>query len=283
MRGIRCLCLLLLVFAGSSAIAASAPPTRNAGELMHEFEQGLAEPGCIDASPRWRTHYTRSATRLADQDQVALALFAYVLDEVRNAGLPSELALIPFVETRFHPDARSAGGPAGLWQFTASTARRHGIRVQAGHDGRMSVVSSTRAAVKYLGRLHRMFGHQWQQTAMAYNAGDGALKASRRKHARRLSGITRSYPVKLHAIACLFIEQGNNDRWQQAIQRPLPRLAPRTLPSSTHNLRGWARAQGLDPDLVIALNPGWHSGSRDILAPVTSHATAGPRGHRKAN
>lgn len=285
MRGIRCLCLLLLVFAGSSAIAASAPPTRDGGELMHEFEQGLAEPSCIDASPRWRRHYARAATRLADEDEdeVALALFAYVLDEVRNAGLPSELALIPFVETRFHPDARSAGGPAGLWQFTASTARRNGIRVQAGRDGRMSVVSSTRAAVKYLGRLQRMFGHQWRQTAMAYNAGDGALKASRRKHARLLSGITRSYPVKLHAIACLFIEQGNDDRWQRAIERPLPRLVPRTLPSSTHNLRGWARAQGLDPDLVIALNPGWHSGSRNILAPVTGHATAGPRGHRKAN
>ncbi|MDI1253814.1 transglycosylase SLT domain-containing protein [Thermomonas sp.] len=282
MRGRRCLCLLLLVFAGTT-LAASAPPTRNGGELMREFEQGLTEPGCTDASPRWRRHYAQSAKDMAVEDEVALTLFAYVLDEVRNAGLPSELALIPFVETRFHPNVRSASGPAGLWQFTTSTARRNGVGVQAGRDGRMSVVSSTRAAVKHLGRLQRRFGHQWRQTAMAYNAGEGALKASRRRHARRLSGITRSYPVKLHAIACLFIEQGNDDRWQQAIERPLPRLAPRTLPIGTRDLRRWARAQGFDPDLVAALNPGWHSGSRDILAPVAGHAAAGPRGHRKAN
>lgn len=282
MKYMRRMCVLLLAFS-STTMAASAPPTRNGGELMRDFEQGLAEPGCADASPRWRTHYAQAAARLADQDEIALTLFAYVLDEVRNAGLPSELALIPFVETRFRAEVRSPGGPAGLWQFTASTARRNGIRVQAGHDGRMSVSSSTRAAVKYLSRLHRMFGRQWRQTAMAYNAGEGALKASFRKGVRRLSGITRSYPAKLHAIACLFIRNTGNPQWQHSIERPLPRLAPRALPAGTHNLRGWARAQGLDPNLVVALNPGWHSGNRDILAPVSGHAAAGPHDHRKAN
>lgn len=277
------LLLLLLLLAGSAAIAATTPATRDGRELMQAFKQGLAEPGCANVNPRWRNHYARAATRLADHDEVALTLFAYVLDEVRKAGLPSELALIPFVETRFQADVRSASGPAGLWQFTASTARHHGIRVHAGRDGRMSVVSSTRAAVKYLGQMHRMFGHQWRQTAMAYNAGEGALKASRRKGARRLPGITRSYPVKMHAIACLFIEQGSKHDWQQAIQRPLPRLAPRILPTGTPDLRGWARMHELDPDLVVALNPGWHRGSRNILAPVTAHASAGPRGRHKAN
>jgi hypothetical protein len=118
---------------------------------------------------------------------------------------------------------------------------------------------------------------------MAYNAGEGALRASRRKHARRLSGITRSYPIKLHAIACVFIEQSGNAHWQRDIERPLPRLAPRTLPTGSRNLRGWARAQGLDPELVVALNPGWHGGNRSILAPVSGHGPAGPRGDRKAN
>lgn len=283
MRGMRGLYLFLLVFAGSSAIASSAPPTRSGGELMQAFKQGLAEPDCTDASSQWRTHYASAASRLGDQDEVAIALFAYVLDEVRNAGLPSELALIPFVETRFHPDVRSAGGPAGLWQFTASTARRNGIRVRDGHDGRMSVVNSTRAAVRYLGRLHRMFGHQWRQTTMAYNAGEGALNVSRRKGGRQLSGIARSYPVKLHAIACLFIQQGKDDRWQQSIERQLPRLTARTVPAGTRDLQAWARAQQLDPGLVIALNPGWHKGSRYILAPVSGQTAAGPRGLRKAN
>lgn len=279
----RHLCLLL-VFAGPSALAASAPPSRNGGELVRGFEQGLADPGCTDASARWRTHYARAAIRLADQDQVSLALFAYVLDEMRKAGLPSELALIPFVESGYHADARSAGGPAGLWQFTASTARRNGISVQAARDERMSVVSSTRAAARYLGRLHRMFGKRWQQTAMAYNAGEGALETSRRKGGRPLSGITRSYPLKLHAIACVLIAQRSDGRWQRASKRLLPRLAPRILPAGIYNLRGWARGEGLDPTLVAALNPGWHSGTRQILAPLAfQKSTAGPRGHRKAN
>ena len=128
-----------------------------------------------------------------------------------------------------------------------------------------------------------MFGHQWRQTAMAYNAGDGALKASHRNGAHPLSGITRSYPSKLHAIACLFIEQGGKDQWQLSIERPLPRRVPRKLPSGTHNLRIWARAQGLDQEMVVALNPAWHAGSRDILAPVPSHAKGGPHAHGKAN
>jgi membrane-bound lytic murein transglycosylase D len=282
MNCMRHLCLSLCLLSGT-AMAASAPPSRNGRALMLEFEQGLAEPGCANASARWRVHYARSATRLTDQDAVALALFAYVLDEVRNAGLPSELALIPFVETRFHPDVRSPGGPAGLWQFTMATAHRNGIRVQAGSDGRISVVESSRAAVRYLSRLDRMFGHQWRQTAMAYNAGDGALKGSRRLGARQLSGITRSYPGKLHAIACLFIEQGGRDSWNRSMERPLPRLVTRNLPLHTHSLRAWARTQGLDPKLVVALNPGWESGSHAVLVPLPNHATAGPQGHRKAN
>ncbi len=258
-------------------------PTRDGSDIIERFQQGLAAPGCSDASLRWRLHYARAATRLARQDQAALALFGYVLDEVREAGLPSELALIPFVESRYHADVRSIGGPAGLWQFTRATARRHGLPVTPGADQRMSAASSTRAAVAYLKRLHRMFGSQWRQTAMAYNAGDGALKASRRKGGRQLSTITRSYPLKLHAIACLFDEHHKRLRWRNAFDRPVPRLSPRTLPTGTRNLRGWARAHGLDPTLVAALNPGWHSGHREVLAPVMAHAAAGPDRNGKAN
>ena len=282
MRPVRGLCLLLLALS-CAAMAAPARPTRTGGDIVERFQQGLADPGCDDASLRWRVHYSRAATRLANQDEVALALFGYVLDEVRDAGLPSELALIPFVETRFHPDVRSVGGPAGLWQFTTSTARHHGLKIKAGTDQRMSAASSTRAAVAYLKRLHRMFGRQWRQTAMAYNAGENSLKSSRRKGGRRLSGITRSYPLKLHAIACLLDEHDKRVRWRDAVDRPIPRLVPRTLPAGTRNLRGWARAQGLDPKMVAALNPGWHSGNREVLAPVSGAADAGPDGLGKAN
>lgn len=267
----RALTVALLLSSGM-VLASSAPHTRSGGEIMQRFHAGLADEDCRKASNRWRTHYARAAEHLADEDEVALAMFGYVLDEVREAGLPSEFALIPFVESRYHADARSAGGPTGLWQFTAGTARRHGMRVEGRVDERLSVVASTEAAVRYLARLHRMFGRDWRNTVMAYNAGEGALRASRRKGAARLSGITRSYPLKLHAIACLFDQHARNPRWQRAIERQVPRLASRRLPPETRDLRQWAAAQGLDADLIRALNPGWHPGARDALAPIGAEA-----------
>ena len=58
--------------------------------------------------------------------------------------------------------------------------------------------------MRYLQRLHRMFGNDWRWTAMAYNAGEGAARAARRNGGTRgLSSITRHYPDKLHALACL--------------------------------------------------------------------------------
>lgn len=271
MTPVRMLAAMLLL-ACSSVLASSAPHTRSGGDIMQRFHAGLADDDCRNASARWRTHYARAAEHLADDDEVALALFGYVLDEVREAGLPSEFALIPFVESRYHANARSKSGPAGLWQFTASTARLHGMRVRGKIDERLSVVASTRSAVRYLSRLHRMFSRDWRQTVMAYNAGEGALRASRRKGAGRLSGITRSYPAKLHAIACLFDQRAGSTRWQRAIERQVPRLAPRTLPDGTRDLRAWAKAQGLDDGLVLALNPGWHAGAREVLAPIGAEA-----------
>lgn len=271
MRPIRALAVTVLLACGV-ATASSAPHMRSGGEIMQRFHAGLADADCRKPSTRWRTHYARAADHLADKDEVALAVFGYVLDEVREAGLPSEFGLIPFVESRYHADARSHRGPAGLWQFTAATARRHGMRVQGQVDERLSVVASTEAAVRYLSRLHQMFGRDWRQTVMAYNAGEGALRASRRKGSPRLSGITRSYPVKLHAIACLFDQRADSPRWQRAIARQVPRLASRRLPAATRDLRAWASAQGLDAALVLELNPGWHAGTRDVLAPIGPEA-----------
>lgn len=280
-RGLGIACLALL--ACSSSMAAPAAGTRTGVDIFARFQNGLAEPGCDDASPRWQAHYASAVRRLAARDGTALAVFGYVLDDIRKAGLPSELALIPFVETRFRADVRSAHGPAGLWQFTAATARRNGLRVRAGEDERLSVAGSTRAAVRYLRRLHRLFGRQWRQTAMAYNAGEGALAVSRKTNGRRLSGITRSYPGKLHAIACLFAHSAWQDRQRPAIAAGIPRLAPRSLPRGTRNLRGWARAQGLDPEQVIALNPGWHHNQHEVLAPVAQPPVAGRKPRRKAH
>ncbi|MFX7760059.1 transglycosylase SLT domain-containing protein, partial [Acinetobacter baumannii] len=86
-----------------------------------------------------------------------LPLFGYVVDALRDADLPTEYALIPFVESGYRPAARSPSGPAGLWQMIAVTARNHDVPIRDGYDGRLSPVDSTRAAVRYLKTLHGMF------------------------------------------------------------------------------------------------------------------------------
>jgi len=108
------------------AVAATAPeadvPTpmgppvpRRGLEIYRQFQQGRAEQECSsDVSPRWSKHFAAAPKRLATPSDDTLLLFGYVLDAVRAAHLPSEYALIPFVESGYRPDARSPSGPVGV-------------------------------------------------------------------------------------------------------------------------------------------------------------------------
>lgn len=197
------------VFFLTLLLAAMPAPAQPAGASLDaistDFWANLADPACGKAPRRWRAHYGDVPRRLRNpREQQLRAHFAEVIAALNDAGLPSEFALIPFVESRYRANARSPGGQVGLWQFTAATARRNGLSVRKGHDDRLDPQASTRAAVRYLQRLHRMFGNDWRWTAMAYNAGEGAARAARRSGGTRgLSSITRHYPDKLHALACL--------------------------------------------------------------------------------
>ena len=119
--------------------AEPAPDTRNGLDIYRSFRDGLAAPECdADAtSPKWRQQFAHAPERLASPDDQTLALFGYVVDEFRLAGLPTEFALIPFVESGYQPGARNGKGPAGLWQFIGSTARNHDVPVHAQYDGRL--------------------------------------------------------------------------------------------------------------------------------------------------
>jgi membrane-bound lytic murein transglycosylase D len=89
--------------------------TRNGREIYERFRAGLADPTCkADASARWQAHFAHAPRQLAARNDDVLPLFGYVVDSVRAANLPTEFALIPFVESGYKPGARSAQGPAGL-------------------------------------------------------------------------------------------------------------------------------------------------------------------------
>ena len=136
--------------------------TRSGREIYQRFRDGLADKSCGDSSPRWRSHFAAAPKRLATRSDDVLPLFGYVVDALRDARLPTEYALIPFVESGYKPGARSPGGPVGLWQFIAITARNHSVPIRAGYDGRLSPVDSTKAAVRYLKVLNSMFAGVWR-------------------------------------------------------------------------------------------------------------------------
>ena len=282
------LATLAAAAAAQQALPVPAPTaSRNGRDIYAEFRAGLADPDCDDqSSARWRDLYAAAPSRMASPGSDVLPLFGYVVDALRDANLPTEFALIPFVESGYKPGARSAAGPAGLWQMIATTARDHQVPMRPGYDGRLSPVDSTRAAVRYLKTLHGMFAGDWRLTVMAYNAGEyrvfDALKRSGQvaRHAdpeklTSLSGISRAYVRKLHALSCLLDKADDRDAWLQALDRPVPVLQPVTLPTDTRELDRWAASHGRDAGVVERLNPAFAGGHvarsqrpLQVLAPV---------------
>lgn len=251
------------------AIGAEMPAaTRNGREIYQAFHDGLADPSCDQdgSSARWRKHFAAAPKRLASRDDEVLALFGYVVDALREAHLPTEYALIPFVESGYKPGARSPGGPAGLWQMIAVTARNHSVPIRAGYDGRLSPIDSTKAAVRYLKTLHGMFAGDWRLAVMAYNAGEyrvfGALKRSGQVARSAdpdklvgLSGITVAYVRKLHALSCLLDQADDREDWLRALDRQVPVLTAVVLPAGATSLDRWAGSNGFQPSQVRRLNP----------------------------
>ena len=203
--------------APTSATTDASGPLLDGTAVFRALRAQLATrecPGDDRVVARWLATYGRSPQRLAANLQRVLPLLAHVLQQVRDAGLPGEFALLPIVESWYRPDARHAG-TAGLWQFSAGTARAYGLRVDATADQRLAPAPATAAALAHLADLLERF-EDWRLAAMAYNAGahrlsraydaDPSIPSPAGHRPAGLSMVTYEHLAKLQALACLVLE-----------------------------------------------------------------------------
>jgi membrane-bound lytic murein transglycosylase D len=133
----------------------------------------------------------------------------HIVEELERRNLPTEIALLPIIESAFNPQAASTAKASGMWQFIPSTGTHFGLKQDWHADHRRDVMLSTKAALDYLEKLHGMF-NSWELAFAAYNCGEGCVgRAIKANQARglptdfaslNLPNETRAYVPKLIAV-----------------------------------------------------------------------------------
>ena len=133
----------------------------------------------------------------------------YIVEELQRRGMPTELALLPFIESAFNPQAMSHARASGMWQFMPATGKDFELRQNVFRDDRRDVLASTRAALDYLQKLNAVFG-DWPLALAAYNWGQGNVQKALERNRRaglpadyanlRMPIETREYVPKLQAV-----------------------------------------------------------------------------------
>ncbi|HUG76460.1 MAG TPA: transglycosylase SLT domain-containing protein [Burkholderiales bacterium] len=179
-------------------------------DLWQRIRQGFAIPNLDNKLVKQHTaYYAREKDYLQRIfDRSRLYLF-YIVEEIEKRGLPTELALLPMVESAFNPMAYSRAHASGIWQFIPGTGRRYDLKQDWWYDGRRDIVASTNAALDYLTTLYEMHG-DWQLALASYNWGENAVKRAivrNRKERKptdysslRMPRETRHYIPKLQAL-----------------------------------------------------------------------------------
>jgi membrane-bound lytic murein transglycosylase D len=176
-------------------------PRIRSGFAMRELHTPL-----VAKQEKWYVDHPDYFARMTDR---ARRYLYYITEEVERRGMPSEIALLPMIESAFNPGAYSRSRASGIWQFMPSTGKKFGMQQNWWYDGRRDVISATNGALDYLQKLHDRFGH-WDLALAAYNCGEGAVRRAQAHNRKRglpvnytslkLQKETRNYVPKLLAI-----------------------------------------------------------------------------------
>lgn len=145
-------------------------------DLWQRVRDGFAIPDLNTASATDRTTWYAARPDYMTRSLERARPFLYmIVEEIEKRGMPTELALLPLVESAYNPTAVSPAQAAGMWQFIPATGKRYNLKQDWWRDDRRDVVSSTAAALDYLQALYTQFG-DWQLALAAYNWGEGAVQ-----------------------------------------------------------------------------------------------------------
>ena len=249
----------------SWARAVNTRPGRDAPDLLERLRDGFAMPDLNnDLVQKYQTYYTKNPGAMRRLLENGRRYLYYVLEELERRGMPSELALLPMVESSYNPKALSPARASGLWQFIPSTGRNYGLSQSWWEDNRRDVVSSTGAALDYLSYLYSLMG-DWHLALASYNWGEGAVgRAVAKNQAQglptgyddiRMPAETKNYVPRLQAIKNILRDP------QLVAQMNLPVLPNRPYFESVAlygkhiDLDTVAKLANISVDEVKALNP----------------------------
>jgi membrane-bound lytic murein transglycosylase D len=190
----------------SQTIASTEPPK----ELWDRIRRGFAMPDLqnelVTDREQWYASRPDYIQRMTERSSKYLF---HIVEELELRQMPTELALLPFIESAFNPQAVSSAKAAGMWQFMPATGRDFALKQNVFRDDRRDVLASTRAALDYLQKLYGMFG-DWHLALAAYNWGEGSVGRAIAKNQRAGLGVkyddlnmpaeTRLYVPKLQAV-----------------------------------------------------------------------------------
>lgn len=245
--------------------AVNTRPGRDAPDLLERLRDGFAMPDLDnELVQKYQNYYLQHPGAMKRLLENGRRYFYYVLEELERRGMPSELALLPMVESSYNPRALSPARAAGLWQFIPSTGRNYGLSQSWWEDNRRDVVSSTGAALDYLSYLYSLMG-DWHLALASYNWGEGAVGRAVAKNQQqglptgyddiRMPAETKNYVPRLQAIKNILRSP------QYVSQMSLPVLPNRPYFESVAlygkhiDLETVAKLANISVDEVKALNP----------------------------
>jgi membrane-bound lytic murein transglycosylase D len=193
-----------------SAAEVLEPLPPPADDLWTRIRKGYAMPDLdgplVEKWEQWYSERPDYVARMVDRSRRYLY---HIVVEVEERHMPSEIALLPMVESAYNPIALSTSRASGIWQFMPSTGSLYGLKQNFWFDSRRDVIAATDGALNYLQKLHGDFS-DWQLALAAYNWGEGNVAKAIAINQRagkptdyaslKMPDETRNYLPKLQAV-----------------------------------------------------------------------------------